>query len=246
MRIAICDDDAIYRTQILDFTEDYKDERKDKKIDFEIFSDSKSLLEANRTNGGFDIYILDIVMPDMNGIELGSVLRDEGIDGKIIYLTSSKEFALDSFRVRPFDYILKPITREAFYKTMDEAINTINIKQDKSSVIKTKDGIARVAFDSILYVESSNRALLYHLKNGKFLETSSLRSSFAVAVSELLTDKRFALCGVSTVVNLNYITSIENESVIFQDKERIFINKKLCRELRNTWSDFLFNEVNDL
>ena len=51
MRIAICDDDAIYRTQILDFTEDYKDERKDKKIDFEIFSDSKSLLEANRTNG---------------------------------------------------------------------------------------------------------------------------------------------------------------------------------------------------
>ena len=242
MRIAICDDEAIFRAHLLDIAEDYREERKDKKIFFEFFSESQALLEASRKIGGFDIYILDIVMPDINGIQLGSILRYDGIDSKIIYLTSSEEYALDSFHVKAFDYILKPITKEAFYKAIDEAINSIHIKRDKSAIIKTKDGIARVSFNSILYVESSNRALIYHLTGGTMVESTTLRGSFATAVSELLADSRFVCCGVSIVVNLHHITSVENEGVVFHNTEHLFLNKKLCRELRITWSKYLFDE----
>lgn len=177
-------------------------------------------------------------MPDMNGIQLGQALRNEGVESKIIYITSSEEYALDSFRVRAFDYILKPIERASFYKVMDEAINSIHIKKDKSAIIKTRDGNARVAFDSILYVESTNRALIYHLFGGKTVESTTLRCSFTDAVGELLADSRFAACGVSTVVNLHHITSVENEGVVFQNTERVFLNKKLCRELRGAWNTY--------
>ena len=216
MKIAICDDEAICRSQVLDIAEDYKEERKDKDISFEIFSDPQALLKATLDGGGYDIYILDIVMPDMNGIQLGVALRDADVDSKIIYLTSSEEYALDSFRVRAFDYILKPITKESFYKAMDEAINSIHIKRDKSAIIKTKDGTARVAFDSILYVESHNRVLTYHLVGGRAVESTTFRCSFADAVRELLADSRFAVCGVTAVVNLSHITSVENEGVVFR------------------------------
>ena len=242
MRIAICDDEAICRARVLDIAHDYMEERKDKSVSFEVFSDPCALLDAIRAGDAYDIYVLDIVMPDLNGIDLGQALRNEGVEGKIIFLTSSKEYAIDSFRVRAFDYILKPVEKEFFFTVLDEAINSIHIKKDKSVIIKTKEGNARVSFDSIFYVSLSNRSLIFRLAGKKVLESTTLRCSFSEAVSELLADPRFAQCGVSTVVNLHHVTAVENEGAIFNNEERLFLNKKLSRELRVVWNNYWISQ----
>lgn len=237
MKVAICDDEIICRAQLTDVLCDYIEERRDAHIEYDEYRDPNTLLQATRDGQVYDIYILDVIMPDLDGIKLGQALRAKGVDGKIIYLTSSKEHAIDSFRVRAFDYILKPVVKEVFYKTMDEAISSINIKKDKCVIIKTKDGNARIALDNILYVENANRLLIYHLADGKDITSTTLRTSFSDAMQELVADERFYACGVGTVVNLNHITSVENEGVVFGDK-RIFLNKKLCRELRGAWNNY--------
>ena len=66
-------------------------------------------MDAAEKLGGFDIYILDILMPGMDGIELGVRLRELGYDGSIIYLTSSTDFAIDSYKAEASNYILKPV-----------------------------------------------------------------------------------------------------------------------------------------
>ena len=83
MRIAICDDEAICLSQVAAVADEYN---KDKGISFDTFSHPEDLLEAAEKIGGYDIYILDVIMPSLNGIELGLKLRDAGYDGKIIYL----------------------------------------------------------------------------------------------------------------------------------------------------------------
>ena len=186
----------------------------------------------------YDIFVLDIVMPCMSGIKLGQSLRDLGSDGKIIYLTYSREYALESFRVRAFDYIIKPVEKEAFYKTLDEAIAAIARKKDKGIIIKTRDGNARIAFDSILYAELSRRSILFHLVGGATLESVTLRTTFAEAVSELVADDRFVLCGVSAVINLGRTVAFEAECAVLEGGERIFFNKKLCRDLRLAWNNY--------
>ena len=238
MKIAICDDESLCRAHVLDLANDYMEERKDKEVFFEVFSSPTALLDATRKGTVYDIYVLDIVMPDVNGIDLGRALRENGVEGKIIYLTSSKEYALDSFRVRAFDYLLKPVEKNTFFKVIDEAINSIHVKKDKCMIIKTKEGSARVAFDSILYTSQANRALFLRLTENKTLESTTLRCPFSEAVAELLADKRFAQCGVSTVVNLHRITSVENEGIVFDSGERMFLNKKICRELRAVWNNY--------
>jgi len=241
MRIAICDDEAPSRAATLDIAHDYSEERKDKSIVFEAFSSPEALLDAVREKGGFDVYVLDIVMPGMNGIKLGQVLRSEGHEGKIIYLTSSDEHALDSFRVRAFDYVLKPITKEVFYSFMDEALSSINVKRDKVLLVKTKEDTARISFDSILYAELKGRAVVYHLKEGRTVISTTLRIPFTEAVGELLSDKRFALCGASMAANLGRITSVETEGIVFDGTESVFLGKKACRELRSVWSNYWIN-----
>ena len=242
MRIAICDDEASCRARVLDVAHDYVEERKDKDVVFDTYSDPNALLEATRAGVTYDIYVLDIVMPDVNGISLGQAIREQGIDGKIIYLTSSKEYAIESFRVRAFDYILKPIEKDTFFKVMDEVINSIHIKRDRCAIIKTKDGNARVSFDSILYAALSNRTLIYHLSDSRTVESTTLRCSFSDAVGELLCDSRFEQCGVSTVVNLHHVTSVENEGVVFNSGERLFLNAKLCRKLRVAWNNYWISQ----
>lgn len=238
MRIAICDDDAVCRGQTLDIATDYAEARKDIELYFETFAEPRTLLEATRKKGAYDIYILDIVMPEINGIELGKALRSMGADGKIIYLTSSEEYALDSFRVRAFDYILKPIAMDSFYAALDEAISSVSIKRDKVLLVKTRENNARIAFDSILYAELSRRTVIYHLIGGKKVESTTLRTAFTEAVAELITDRRFVLCGASTAVNLHHVTAVESEGAVFSDGERIMLGKKACRELRTAWNDY--------
>lgn len=235
MRVAICDDDSLCRAQVLDIVADYNEQRKDTDLVFEMFSEPEALLNAVSKNGSYDIYILDIVMPTINGIQLGQTLRDVGVDSKIIYLTSSEEYALDSFRVRAFDYILKPIEKETFYTVLDEAIASIHIKKDKVLVVKTKESSTRIAFDSILYAELSKRGVVYHLVGNKTVKSTTLRTTFTEAVKELLTDKRFVLCGASMVANMHHIAAVENEGFVFMDTDRVFLGKKACRELRAAW-----------
>lgn len=241
MRIAVCDDNRLCRSHVEDLLHDYAEQRRDADITFSIFSEPEALLAALEQET-FDIYILDIIMPGMDGIALGKALRNQGTDAKIIYLTSSEEYALDSFQVRAFHYLMKPAQREPFFAVLDEAIASISVRKDRSLIVKTREGSARISYDSLLYAELAKRAVLYHLTHGRTLESTSLRTTFTEAVKDLLADRRFALCGTSTTVNMHHITMVEAESIVFEDGSRVHLNKKACRELRMMWNDFWLSE----
>lgn len=238
MRIAICDDESVCRARILDLADDYAAQRQDREVVFEVYESAAELLGAVRERGAFDICVLDIVMPEMNGIQLGQALRDLGCDSRIIYLTSSDEYAIDSFRIRAFHYLLKPVERTSFFTVLDEAIASIQIIKDKSFIVRTRDGDARMTYDSILYAELNSRTVKYHLKDGKTVESVTLRSTFIEAVQELLADSRFILCGAGLTVNLHHIVSVQGDEAVFEGGERVFLSKKACRELRTAWNDY--------
>lgn len=239
MKIAICDDEASCLSQVCTVADEYQQE---KGIRYDAFSHPEDLLEAAEKIGGYDIYILDVIMPSIDGIQLGRKLRDAGYDGRIIYLTSSEEYSLDAFRVRAFDYIIKPIHREAFFKTVNEAAASIAEKKDKVLLVKSKDRSSKLTYDSIMYAEFTRRTICYYLVGGRKVESVTLRTTFSNAMAELLSDKRFASCGQSMVVNLDHVTEVENTAVVFGTTYRAFLGEKLCRKLRDTWAEYLFGQ----
>ena len=240
MKIAICDDEEICLSQTIAVAQEYTKQRLGFAVD--AFSNPEDLLDAARKNGGYDIYILDIIMPGMDGIRLGMQLREANYDGKIIYLTSSQEYFRDAFGVRAFDYMIKPIQREGFFKTMDEAVAGIREKKDKTLIVKTKERSIKLRYDSIMYAEVRKRAVCYYLVGGHVVETMTLRTTFAEAVKDLLADPRFAACGQSMVVNLNHVTMVENNAIVFGTTHRSFLGEKLCRKLRDIWSAYWFEQ----
>lgn len=238
MKIAICDDEKKCLENALSAAEKYSKQRKS--IDIEAFSHAEDLISACEKTGGYDIYILDVVMPDMNGIQLGEKLRELDLDGKIIYLTSSEEYSLDAFKVKAFDYLVKPINDEVFFKAIDDAAEQIAEKKDKHILVKAKERSIKLTYDSIMYAELTKRSIYYYLTKGKTVESVTLRMPFTEACAKLLDDRRFFMCSQSVLVNLDHITEVESDAVIFDDTYKLFLSEKICRKLRSAWTEFLF------
>lgn len=242
MKFAICDDDYFYSTQVLEYANIYATQKPDVHLTFSVFGHAEDLIEATQKIGGFDVYILDIVMPETNGIELGVELRKLGYNGKIIYLTSSKEFAVDSYKVKAFNYILKPVLYPDFASALDEVVNSLLSKKEKSIIVKSKENSIRINIDSIMYAQLLRRRIFYYISNGETVESTHLRTTFSEAIQELLRDTRFVLCGKSIAVNLQHISKIGTGEIIFNNNNKIFLNNKMCRELRSIWTDYWLNK----
>ena len=241
MRMAFCDDEKECRGELAHLLFEYTEKNTGYKINIAEFCTASALIKDVIRNGGYDIYILDIVMPEMNGIELGKWLRNHGHEGKIIYLTSSEEYAIESYKVKAFNYILKPINKNVMNDTINEIIKEIITKRERNIIIKSKGNSTRVNYDSIMYAELCRRIIVFHLVDGRSIESVTIRTTFSENVQELLRDNRFMLCGAGMIVNLSHITMVDNESISFKDTHKVFLSGKVCREVRSAWYDFWFD-----
>lgn len=238
INIAICDDDTRQQGLIEDFLDHYLLCNKDLQVKFKTFSSGKELINYILENGSFDLYLLDIVMPELNGIDVGKKIREMKDEGFIIYLTSEASFAVESYNTRAFHYLLKPIEKEKFFSVLDSVFQLLKSKASKYITVKTQDGITKISFDEINYAELTGRRIRYCLIDKSVIESVTLRNTFAEAVTPLLNDQRFVLCGASFAINLHQVSSIKSNNVYFKNNEMILPPKKNISTLRSQWLDF--------
>lgn len=125
LRIAVCDDQETQLHETAALLDAYLRARPGLSGQVESFFSGGELLVRAKDVGGFDLYILDILMPGLNGIDTGRRLRQLGDGGEIIYLTTSNDFAADSYDVHAFFYLLKPVEERHFFQVLDGAIEKL-------------------------------------------------------------------------------------------------------------------------
>ena len=242
IKIAVCDDEQEWRERAVELISEYFEKHSDIPVRISSFSTGEELLESAALNDSYDIYVIDIIMPEENGIVLAEKLRENNDNGIIIFLTTSRDFAVDSYSVDAFNYLLKPINTEALYAVLKKASDKIQKRCSKSILVKTKYDTRRLNFDDIYYVELVRKSLCFHMTNGETVVSTSQRISFMEAVAQLFTDDRFAPCGASFAINMFYIKSIEKNNVIFTDETILEVPKKAGITLKTKWLDYWFKE----
>ena len=138
LKIAICDDTKEDRDTVHQYVQQFFWEKK-LSAEIKVFEHPDDLIcacEKYRPH----IYILDIVMPMVNGIQAARELRWNQPDAQIIFATSEESYALESFDVNPVNYILKPVRREKLFETLDLAMKRIRLEEDNTVTIKVKGG----------------------------------------------------------------------------------------------------------
>ena len=125
LKIAICDDREEDREIVYMYVQHFCEERL-QQAEIKVFSHPDTLIcECEKFCP--HIYILDIVMPMINGIQAARELRWNQPEAQIIFVTSEKSFALESFDVNPINYILKPVKKEKLFATLSLAMKHIRI-----------------------------------------------------------------------------------------------------------------------
>ena len=163
MKIAVCDDDIAELNNICEILNNYFEE---KKYDIYISKFGSSVeLASIIQKEKFDIYILDIVMPVLSGMNLAIEIRSFDKASDIIFLTSSPEFAVESYCVKATDYILKPVDKNRLLNSINEIAEKRKYEQEKYVVIKSNIGVHKIMLYNIICVEAQKHHVIYHLKN---------------------------------------------------------------------------------
>ncbi len=237
MRIAICDDDPIELQNISAFIEEYF---KSKNLPFNCRSFSSSTELANTAPGEFDLYLLDVLMPALNGIELAKEIRSFDRAAHIIFLTSSPEFAVESYSVKASNYLLKPVSTELLAASLDELLEEASLRQEKYVVLRSSIGIRKIRLSQIVYAEAQERRILYHLENGEVLECTG---RFSSVCEDLLKNREFFLPHRSFLVNMSYISTIGNTDIQMQTGQIIPLAQRRLVEIKEYYLAYQMEDI---
>ncbi len=238
LKIAICDDDPREMERAAVLLGDYLQERPHLAAAVSAFESGQALLTADQKVGGFGLYLLDVLMPEENGIAVGKALRDAGRNGAIIYLTSSPDYAVDSYLTQAFFYLLKPVDKKQLFEVLDRAVEALQKRKDEAVIVNTSLGLRSISLEDILYVERVDRFIRYHLVNGDTADSRTIRGPFPEAVAPLLADSRFILCGASFVLGLHHVKTMEKTAALLDSGGEVPLSRASYGEVKRAWIDY--------
>ena len=237
IKIAFCDDDMEVLHQMNELLDRYRVERNED-ITYAAFQSPFELLTEFEKGIRPDILFLDVVMPGQNGMDVAKEIRQYDTNMKIIFLTLSPEFAVESYSVGAYFYQLKPIWEESFFRLMDAVLAECEKKKKNSLILRSKDGITRIDLQQLEYCEVLGRKLLFHLENGAVLEGAGSLDDLA---GQLMQHSNFFRPHRSFLVNMEYIQNISSRSIKMVNDAEIPIPHGKCSEIKNTYMEYAFN-----
>jgi DNA-binding LytR/AlgR family response regulator len=238
MKIAICDDDIQELIHISRLVNEYLSYGfTESKTEVHPFESSMKLLTQVETGIQFDIFLLDVIMPNITGIKLAAEIRKMDQVAKIIFLTSSSEFAVDSYSVGAFNYLLKPIEIEPLFSVLEKACKDILSGLKQYIVVKTPANLSKVFLHELIYVEVTGRTVCFYQKGGIALESTS---TIAQVEAILLLDKRFIKPHRSYIVNLDYIKNLSLEGFTTTSDLFIPVSRNVYKEVKQAYINYSF------
>jgi DNA-binding LytR/AlgR family response regulator len=239
MKITLCDDTNSDLIALESILENYS-KINTFPIEIEKYSDPLTLIKNVKIKPEeYKIFFLDIVMQS-SGIDLAAKIRKYREDAVIVFATSSREFAIDAFGVRAYDYILKPLNKQQVFKCIERLIGDIKATPTMVCKIKTSDyNITTINVKDISYIESMNRRIIFHLRNGKEIVSTTLHSKFLESIPFDYEKSNFINCHASYIVNFNYVKSINDKAFIMKNDEVIPISKSLLTTVKRAYINYL-------
>ncbi len=212
LRTAVVEDEPQCRKQILDMIEKYASENH-KQIESVEFADGQELLDAG-ANSGFDLLLLDIEMPNMNGMKAAEKIRMYDKEAVIVFITNIARYALKGYEVDALDFIIKPIDYSTFRMRFARAVRRAEERERRKVGLELADRIKWMDSRQIYYVETRSRLLYYHTAEGVFSVRAALKD-----VQKKLEPYHFIKCNQCYLVNLYHVSEIRKGIAVVAGEE---------------------------
>lgn len=209
--IAIVEDEAEFSAQLEEYIKQYQKEN-DVPIKVSVFSDGAEILENYEPL--YDIILLDIEMPKVNGMDAAARIRQMDAGVVLMFITNMAAYAIHGYEVGALDFVMKPINYYTFSMKFTRAIKRARQKEERQILLSLPDGVKKIGIQQIHYVEVQNRMLHYYTTEGEFVMRGTMAS-----VEEMLSPHPFVKCNHWYMVNLMHVSEVRKNTAIVAGHE---------------------------
>lgn len=204
--IAIVEDELNFTTQLQEFLSQYQ---KENHVAFKVstFGDGGEILAGYQQI--YDIILLDIEMPRVNGMEAAEQIRRQDADVVLMFITNMASYAIRGYEVGALDFVMKPINYYTFSMKLTRALKRVKQKEQQQILISVSDGVKKFGVNQIYYVEVQSRMLHYHTDEGEYVVRGTMQS-----VEQMLAPYPFVKCNHWYIVNLMHVSEVRKNIAV--------------------------------
>lgn len=230
LRIAVCEDNK----SDLSYIERVITQMISIKIDLDVFMKGKELLKTVQEEGKYDVYLLDIKLPDINGIEVAKAIRKDDFTALLVFITSHKEYVFEAFDCVAFNYLLKPVAKEKIEEVLYKADRYFQ-KNEQMFCYQFNKAHYRILCKDILYFSKAGRRTDIHTLEG--IRSCNMTVGNILKAAK---EKSFIQISRSCVVNLRYVEKVSGYN-IFVDGNKLHIGNTHRDEFKERYGCYLEN-----
>ena len=241
LRIGICDDT---QTDIIHLEKHIKHYMASYNIEFEIesFRSGAALLQAQKEQP-FHILLLDIEMPEINGMMIARYLRDELYDDVfIVFVTSYPQYMQESFDVQPFQFLTKTVSYTRIEKLLSDIIRRYKHSHITKIVIDSHGKEHLIPVNNILYIQAvkgEKRYLEYHLIDAILTGEGTIQDW-----ENRLSDHDFCSPYRGYLVNIRHIQTIQPSNIVIANGTLIPISRRKVTTLQQLYANRIIHVLN--
>ncbi len=242
LRIAVCDDEEDQREAMHQMVQQYVSPPKSaSSIEAHIadFSCAHDLLASLGEGSVFDIALLDIYMPEMDGVTLAREIQSRSPDTRIIFLTSSVDYAVTAYALGAVHYLVKPFAQKDVFAALDRACASLPCVPKKIVINGEHRATSVVNIDDIICVESVGYVRNVTTKNGILIEKRLTLSDFLSEFNRL-SPGQFMLPYRGYVINLAAVRTVAPLCVEMKDGTKIPLKRGDYTAVKNALFDYSF------
>ncbi|MDG3141980.1 LytTR family DNA-binding domain-containing protein [Streptococcus suis] len=224
IRIALCDDDKTVGSMVEDVLDNFANRSY---FSLDVYEHPRKLYDNTLTD--YQLFLLDIEMGETSGIQLAEHIRSQHADAIIIFLTSHRDYMDQIFHVQTFDYLLKPLDREKFYRCLNRSL-TILENTNRYFTFSYNHAHYRLPLKEIIFFEKNGRNVHIHTSYETYTALLSTKEILAQV------SQPFIQIHHSYIVNVTYFYKLEKQ-VLTLLQESQFINLPVSRKFKRHLQD---------
>ena len=238
--IALCDDEPDELDKTEEILSSYEMAHPNIKFLVERFANADELLRMVRDRNYLpDLLLMDIYLPEKMGIEAARELRDMGNKSEIVFLTTSKEHALEAFRVDAAQYLVKPVSKGMIFPILDKFFEDGQESRKKYLVLRMEGRVCRVAVGDIAYCEAQGKTQCLHLVDGS---QHLLRMTLTDIYERLAQYEEFVRVGAAYILNLEHIENLNAQDACMSSGNRVYVPRGAYKTLKEQYFRYYCGE----